>query len=167
MKMALAAVVSLFDNAKETTVAAYASAVSHTAKSGLRRASRTATNKNNPAISERPPAICQPESWHNFMAAPAVDQSAAAARINKRLLNMVRTREAERPTLSTTFPPVSAARYSAGAPRERRPLPLMTGVPPAPRTRAQARLNSWFCARSSSSEYATGVKINVSKRLND
>src|SRR5688572_19507401 len=44
--------------------------------------------RNNPATSERAPAICQPDKPHSLIAAPAVDQSAAAAKIKSRLTNM-------------------------------------------------------------------------------
>src|SRR5262245_18484298 len=87
IKIALAAVVSLVATANEITVAAYPAAVMITARVGGRRTWRAAMKRNTAATSERPPAICQPDSCEDFIAAPAVDHSRAAARSQSRLDN--------------------------------------------------------------------------------
>jgi hypothetical protein len=81
-KMALALVVDLFARTKSRTVKAYATATPATARSGRRRAAGMIAAMKSAATAERPKLICQPLSWQSLIAAPAVDQRVAAARIS-------------------------------------------------------------------------------------
>ena len=82
-KMALALVVALLARTKSRTVNAYATATAATPRSGRRRVWGKRAAMKSAATAERPKLICHPLSWQSLIAAPAVDQRVAAARISQ------------------------------------------------------------------------------------